>query len=144
MSLVVELKSNDVVEVALDLPSKPTDASETNSAWQVKDHGRLSFWKGECFAQALKSAYMDALFLVHRMPESVQPNGHVARGELVYGVTLCSFFGFDGGIREKRGKIRDFEVRAFVAFGFNRLGDSPIAKLCEKSGGSPIRGAGEP
>jgi len=75
-----------VVEVSLELPSKPTDASETNSTWQAKDPGFLSFEKGECFAQALKSAYADALFLVHRMPESVKPNGRVATGELVHGV----------------------------------------------------------
>jgi hypothetical protein len=105
MSLLVQLKSiadpKIAFAVSLDLPSKPEDASETNSTWQVMSSGFLSFESGVCSAQKLKHAYVDALFLVHRMPESVKPNGRVVRGELVYGIPLWGFFGFDGGIREK-------------------------------------------
>lgn len=105
MSLLVQLKSIAdpliAFAVSLDLPPKPAEARENNSTWRVMSLGLLSFETGECSAQKLKHAYEDALFLVHRMPESVKPNGRVVRGELVYGIPLWGFFGFDGGIREK-------------------------------------------
>src|SRR5262249_11264329 len=77
------------------------DASEDNSTWRVKDLGHLSFDRGECLARAVKSAYEDTLFLVHREMEHFDLDRRfVERGELVYAITLSGFFGFDGRIRE--------------------------------------------
>ena len=82
MSLTVQLKSivdpRIAFEVSLELPPKPTDANETNSKWWVTSYGNLTFGKGTCLASKLKHAYEDALFLVHRMPPTIQSNG---RGE---------------------------------------------------------------
>jgi hypothetical protein len=69
MSLLVQVKSlaDRSVEfrLSLDLPSKPTDASEANSTWQDKDLGYLRFAQGYCVASKINAAYPDALDLWH-------------------------------------------------------------------------------
>ena len=140
MSLTVQLKSivdpRIAFEVSLELPPKPTDANETNSKWWVTSYGNLTFGKGTCLASKLKHAYEDALFLVHRMPPTIQSNGREVRGELVYGIPLWGFFGYDGGIRKKGEGLVGSEVRAHVAREL-RVVDRTGAALYAESGGLP-------
>ena len=106
MSLLVQLKSfNDKpveFRVALDLPSKPTDAAEGNSTWEDKDLGYIRFSKGYCVASKVKAAFPDTLFLYHRTPKDGDPgDSRVPKDTRLIVMTLSEFFGSDGGIREK-------------------------------------------
>ena len=106
MSLLVQVKSfNDrpvEFRLALDLPSKPTEAAEANSKWQDKDLGYLQFSQGYCVASKIKATHTDTLFLYHLTPPDGDPRDlRVPKATRLIVVTLSGFFGSDGGIREQ-------------------------------------------